>query len=440
MNRITYLFIVLAFFLSQTSFGGIAFSQFGDHSNPANTQGDYRWVVEGFDWGPAVNKVILSLAENTKEAQAAHYQVYANRFLDGVEIPAENASGMRSVVYAYISDEKGNRLEEGKNITLVLGVSPAMPLGSPFQYTRINNRGRNYWVDYRLTIIHTKTGQVWNNPVGKIMPLVDDFDLTGKFSYGNNQYMSYATYTPANIKGKVPLIIWLHGGGEGGYDPTVALLGNRAANYASPEIQILFGGAYVLVPQAPTFWMQGPEGMTRGKDNDVYNEALFALVQEFVSKNPNIDPKRIYVGGCSNGGYMSLKLILEHPDYFAAGYISALAYHNEFITDAQIQKIKSVPMWFIHAKEDPTTIADQTVVPLYHRLKAAGAKNAHFSFYDHVTDITGFYGGDNYRYNAHWSWIYSHSNLARTDFDGSPVMLNGRPVTIMEWLAAQRKK
>lgn len=405
-----------------------------------STGGDYRWVVEGFDWGPAVNKVILSLPESTREAHAAHYQVFANRSLEGVEIPAENASGMRSVVYAYVSDENGNRREEGKHITLVLSVNPSMPLGSPFQYTRINNRGGNYWVDYRLTVIHTQSGQVWNNPVGKIMPLVDDFDLKGKFTYGNNQSMSYAAYAPSPIKGKVPLIIWLHGGGEGGYDPTVALLGNRAANYASPEIQVLFGGAYVLVPQAPTFWMQAAQGMTRGNDNDVYNAALFELIRDYVSKNPNIDPKRIYVGGCSNGGYMALKLILEHPDYFAAGYISALAYSNEFISDAQIQKIKNVPMWFIHAKGDPTTVADQTVVPLYHRLKAAGAKNVFFTFYDHVTDITGFYGGENYRYNAHWSWIYSHANLARTDFDGSPVMVNGRPVTIMEWMAAQRKK
>jgi len=405
-----------------------------------STGGEYRWVVEGFDWGPGVNKVILSLPESTREAHAAHYQVFANRSLEGVEIPADNASGMRSVVYAYVSDENGNRLEEGKHITLVLSVSPVMPLSSPFQYTRINNRGGNYWVDYRLTVIHTKSGQVWNNPVGKIMPLVDDFDLKGKYTYGNNQSMSYAAYAPSPIKGKVPLIIWLHGGGEGGYDPTVALLGNRAANYASPEIQVLFGGAYVLAPQAPTFWMQAAEGMTRGKDNDVYNAALFDLIRDYVSRNPNIDPKRIYVGGCSNGGYMALKLILEHPDYFAAGYISALAYSDEFISDAQIQKIKNVPMWFIHAKGDPTTVADQTVVPLYHRLKAAGAKNVFFTFYDHVTDITGFFGGENYRYNAHWSWVYSHANLARTDFDGSPVMVNGRPVTIMEWMAAQRKK
>jgi poly(3-hydroxybutyrate) depolymerase len=434
------LFILLVALLSHLGLGEfIANAKENDKNSPA-VQGDYSWVVEGFDWGPAVNKVVLSLGEWVKEAKANQYKVYVMRSLDGVDMAPESASGNRSVVYAYVSDEKGNRVEEGNHITLVLSVSPTMPLGSPFQYTRINNRGGNYWVDYKLTVVHTGSGQVWNNPVGKIMPLVDQFDLSKQYKYGDNLSMSYAVYTPSSIKTKAPLIIWLHGGGEGGYDPTVALLGNKAANYASPEIQVLFGGAYVLVPQAPTFWMQAAEGMTRGNENDIYNEALFALIQEYVSNNPNIDPKRIYVGGCSNGGYMSLKLIIEHPEYFAAGYISALAYHNEFISDAQIQKIKNVPMWFVHSKDDPTTVADLTAIPLYNRLKAAGAKNVFFSLYDHVTDITGFYGGNNYRYNGHWSWIYSHANTARTDIDGSPVMLNSRPVTIMEWLAAQKKK
>lgn len=436
MMKKTFFLLAITLFIGQFV---CASNDFSELENKAST-GDYRWVVEGFDWGPAVNKVILSLGETVKNVQANQYQVYATRSLEGVEMAPETASGARSVVYGYVSDENGTRMDEGKHITLVLAVSPVMPLSSPFQYTRINNRGGNYWVDYRLTVIHTKSGQVWNNPVGKIMPLVDDFDLNKKYDYGNNQTMSYAVYSPVNIKGKVPLIIWLHGGGEGGYDPTVALLGNKAANYASPEIQALFGGAYVMVPQAPTFWMQAADGMTRGNVNDIYNEALFALIQEYVANNPNIDPKRIYVGGCSNGGYMSLKLIMEHPDYFAAGYISALAYHNEFISDAQVQKIKNVPIWFIHSQDDPTTVADQTVVPLYKRLKAAGAKNVVFSYYAHVTDVTGFFGGENFRYPGHWSWIYSHANTAKTDFDGSPVLVNGKPVTIMEWMSAQRKK
>jgi predicted peptidase len=304
----------------------------------------------------------------------------------------------------------------------------------------MGNRASNVWIDYGLTVVHAKTGAIWNQEAGRIRPIVDDFDLKGTFTHQNTT-LTYAAFTPKNLTTKAPLIIWLHGGGEGGADPTIALMGNKAFNYASPEIQVLFGeGAFVLAPQTPTFWMNAGEGMTRGQVNDIYNAAVFALIDDFVSKNPLVDASRIYVGGCSNGGYMSLKLILEHPSYFAAGYISALAYNNEFISDAQVQSLKQTPIWFVHAKDDSTTKAAETVLPLYDRLKKAGAKNVVLSLYDTVNDITGFYGGHDFRYNGHWSWIYSHANVARTDKDGSPVLLNGRPVTIMEWTAAQKRK
>lgn len=401
--------------------------------------GKYKLIIDGFDWGPAVSKVILPVDQNPKDLSTTDFEIFVSRSSQAGEIPAAQTSGKRSVVYGYPSDENGNRKEDGNHMTLVLAVSPVNPLGSPIQYLRTGNRGSNVWIDYSMTVVNTKTGNIWNEEAGRIRPIVDEFDLTGKFTHQNTS-LTYAAFSPKTIKEKAPLIIWLHGGGEGGTDPTIAMMGNKAFNYASPEIQVLFDGAFVLIPQTPTFWMQAAEGMTRGQVNDVYNAAVFALIQDYVAKNPKIDPTRIYVGGCSNGGYMSLKLILEHPDYFAAGYISALAYNNEFITDAQVQKIKNVPMWFVHSKDDMTTKPDETIVPLYHRLKQAGAKNVFFTYYDNVTDITGFYGGEDYRYNGHWSWIYSHANVARTDFDGSPVMLNGRPVTIMEWMAAQKKK
>lgn len=407
-----------------------------EHADP-QFAGDYTLVIEGFDWGPAVNKVILNLGETVKTANSSEFAVFASRKSSDGEISAETSSGSRSITYAYVSDAKGNRMESGEFVTLVLGVSPIQAIGSPIQYFR--SKG-NVWIDYKLTVVHTATGKVWDTEKGRVMPLVDQFDLKGKYKHSDSMTLSYASYSPKVAEGKAPLIIWLHGGGEGGFDPTIALLGNRAANYASPEIQQFFGdGAFVLVPQAPTFWMQGADGMTRGQTNDIYNVALMALIKDYVKANPKIDESRIYVGGCSNGGYMSLKLILENPDYFAAGYISALAYNNEFITDAQVQSIKNVPIWFVHSKDDSTTKSDETVVPLYHRLKQAGAKKVFFSYYDNVTDITGFYGGKDYHYPGHWSWIYSHANVARTDFDGSLVKIDGRPVTIMEWLSAQKK-
>ncbi len=401
----------------------------------AKPSGTYKIVVEGFDWGAGVNKVILSLDDTTSKVNAAEYTVYASRKLSTGLIPDQE--NKRDIVTAYVSDEKGEKVKTGKNITLVLSVGPQLPISSPFQYVRIKG---NVWVDYSLTIVHPKTGTVWDTSTGKIMPMIDQFDLTGKYTFSDKLTMSYATFTPKVKKDKAPLIVWLHGGGEGGTDPTVPLLGNKAANYASEGIQAIFEGAYVLSPQCPGAWMHNAQGVgTQGKDNDIYNEGLMALIKDYVKANPGIDPSRIYVGGCSNGGYMALKLIFLHPDYFAAGYISALAYKSEYIPESDIQKIKNVPIWFVHSKDDRTTIPDITVVPVFDRLRKAGAKNVHFTYYDRVNDITNLYGGKGFEYNGHWSWVYLHENLPRTDLDGSLVRINGKPVTIMEWMAAQKK-
>jgi predicted esterase len=398
--------------------------------------GEYQLIIEGFDWGPAASKVILPVSQSAKTADIENYTVTVTRKTDQGNIPASVVSGSREVMFAFVSDENGYPIEEGNHVTLILAVAPYKPLGSPIQYFR--GKG-NVWIDYSLSITNSKSGVVWDKEVGRTIPLLDDFNLNGKYTH-KDITMSYAAFKPESRADKAPLLIWLHGGGEGGTDPSIAAIGNKAVNYVSEEIQSIFDGAYVLVPQAPTFWMNSVKGgYTRGDANDIYNEGLMALIKTYVSNNPGIDTKRIYVGGCSNGGYMSLKLILNHPEYFAAGFISSLAYSSEFITDKQISSIKNVPIWFVQSKDDNTTKPDETVVPVYKRLMAAGATNVHFSYYDHVIDITGQYGGDSYYYNGHWSWVYLHANESHLDYDGSPVKVKGISVNIMQWLSAQSK-
>jgi len=345
-------------------------------------------------------------------------------------------SGEREVLNAYASDENGNINADGKHTTLVLAVSPNKPIASPIQYFRGSG---NNWVDYKLTVINTATQNIWNKEVYRDFPLINQFDLTGKYTH-KDVTMSYASFSPKKSMAKAPLLIWLHGGGEGGTDPLIPIIGNRAANYASEEIQSIFEGAYVLAPQCPGAWMHNKSGSsTHGEEDDIYNEGLMALIENYVNTHPGIDKNRIYLGGCSNGGYMTLKLILKHPSYFTAGFISSLAYQSEYITDDQIASIKNVPLWFVHSKDDKTTLAEKTVIPVYNRLKAAGASDLYFSFYDHVKDITGVYGGDNFSYNGHWSWVYLHANECRLDIDGKPVKVNNIPVNIMQWLSFQKK-
>ena len=402
--------------------------------------GEYVLVVDGYDWGAAVSKVILSMGEPISQVNQDDYSVFVERSTACVELKGEAASGERTIIHAYVSDAHGNLVENGSNVTLVLYVSPLLPLGSALQYTRNAKCRGNIWVDYRVTITDLSNKQVWDTESGRLSKLLDTFDLSGRYVYNDELSMAYAMYVPEKNNEKSPLIIWLHGGGEGGTDPSIPLMANSAANYASEEIQSIFKGAYVLVPQCPGAWMFNTKGvMTHGEEDDAYHVGLMQLIRDFVADHPDIDSDRVYVGGCSNGGYMSLKLILEHPDYFAAAYISALAYQSKYISDEQIESIKDVPIWFVHSADDQTTIPDKTVIPVYKRLIEAGANDVHLSYYDHVVDITGFYGGENYHYEGHWSWIYSHANQCRLDYDGSLVEIDGRSVSIMEWLSEQTK-
>ena len=188
---------------------------------------EYTLVVEGFDWGPAVNKVILELDSPITTVDFKNFMVSVERTHTCVEIPSNQVKGERTVVYAYPSDNKGNRVKEGTFITLVLAVSPNLPLSSPFQYSQKEGCKGNKWVDYKMSITEIKSNKVWNKQKNKLMPLVDEFDLLGKFNYGEGKLLTYASFTPKNKSTKSPLIIWLHGGGEGGTDFTTGHTGKR---------------------------------------------------------------------------------------------------------------------------------------------------------------------------------------------------------------------
>ena len=146
----------------------------------AKPNNPYKFVVEGFDWGAAVNKVILTLDDTTSKVNLTDYIVLAVRKSNIAEIPTDQSSGKREVVTAYISDQNGTKIKTGKFITLVLAVGPQLPISSPIQYFR--GKG-NVWVDYKLSVIQSKTQQVWDTNIGKIMPLVDQFNLIGTYKY-----------------------------------------------------------------------------------------------------------------------------------------------------------------------------------------------------------------------------------------------------------------
>lgn len=417
----------------------------------------YYTITEITDLGPFHMKLILPLGRNVKAnaVKAEGFSVYVElRGGKGEtlllprswERPEEKvpSKGYGIVKRAYPSSRSGERREEGEFVALEMKLQPfglISPLAAP--------NGQNEFVvcDYRITQtaeIPTETeplsGLVFDRCAGDTMRQAEKF-LHGVSSY-EEEPLKYGYFVPQTGGGRRPLLIWLHGAGEGGQDPTVAYAGNKVVNLAGDDIQARFGGAFVLAPQVPTFWMDDGSGQYGRSGKSKYGKALKALIDEFVARNDAvIDANRIYIGGCSNGGFMTMRMVLDYPDFFAAAYPVCEALYDETVSDADIEAIKHLAIWFTHAKDDSVVKPEETVIPTYERLIEAGARNVHFSLFDRVVDLYGLFNDEReepFVYHGHFAWIYALNDDCRLDYDGKPVIADGKELSLMEWLSMQR--
>ena len=274
-----------------------------------------------------------------------------------------------------------------------------------------------YRVEQKKEIKGYKTGFYRQ---GKIVDEEADKFVAAKSKSGVN----YQYFKPVNKDDgkKHPLIIWFHGNGEGGYKDYRNNVSQKLANrgavaFAENKTQKIFGGAYVVAPQADDTWYNN---YTKG-----YIKSVKAMIDEFASEN-NVDKNRIYVFGASAGGYMSFRMMIEYPDYFAAFSTSAAALDKVATsggvatTTQDLMKIRNKPLWMVHAKNDPTISYKNTSKRVYDVLSKY---RAILSSYPNVKI-------DGTEYNGHWSWIYSLRNM--------PV--NNKGEHLFEWMAKQRLK
>lgn len=394
----------------------------------------YHSIIEVMDWGPVVTKLIVDLGEEVSQETLTTdtFEVFVERN-DRRKDVSISSEGYRNVTNIYVSDEDGNSIDGDSNIiVLELEYGPDLTLGYAMNFD-FPGTMRNDWVTSDYTITQVKdagatSDLVINKYSEETRLLVDEFS-TGEATY-DDVTLTYADYAPTDEDQKNPLIIWLHGLGEGGTDPTIALAGNKVVNFITDEVQSMFGGAYVLAPQAPTLWMQGHE--EHGDGSSIYQDALMNLIEDYIADNQDIDPNRVYVGGISNGGYMAMLLIRDNPDYFASSFVAAQALKDELITEEDLNHIAQTPLWMVHTMNDTTVPPQDTVLPTYERLLEVDA-DGHLSMYDNVIDLSGRYTNEDenpHEYNGHNSWIYLYNNHPSTTIDGEEI-------SILEWVAAQ---
>lgn len=185
---------------------------------------------------------------------------------------------------------------------------------------------------------------------GVVDPELDAFGAGA--SHSGLRYRYYApkrSLRPA--RSKAAFVLFLHGGGEGGwsksYDNDLPLLANRGAlAFATNESQQIHKGAYVVAPQAWTRWL--------AEGDDAYTRRPKSLVDEFV-KGHDVDPSRIYVVGPSNDGYLALKLASAYPRFLAADVPVSAAY---VLKDQATGTTRA----HAHRRADPAAALDPDVV------------------------------------------------------------------------------
>lgn len=177
---------------------------------------------------------------------------------------------------------------------------------------------------------------------------------------GGQEY-GYQVYVPRDYTPGMPVILFLHGGGETGTDglvQTETALGGAirrdAADYP----------AVVVFPQCPPGRLWASEDMT--------GMAMRAL--EDTEQVYRTDPDRVYLTGLSRGGQGAWFLAYRNPDRFAALLVIAgrVANTGEQGRDgivpaadgepfaALASKIADIPTWIFHGEIDGTTEVEES--------------------------------------------------------------------------------
>jgi predicted peptidase len=221
------------------------------------------------------------------------------------------------------------------------------------------------------------------------------------FTTANGQTMPYRLFVPdaGARKDRLPLILYLHGGGGVGTDNQKQISGGNTTGthtWTTPEAQRRHP-AFVLAPQlAENRPSQPGRADAWSSSLDTVLEIIAALSREFA-----IDPDRLYVTGQSLGGYGTWEIVSRQPQMFAAA-VPVCGGGDA----ARVVAARTLPIWTFHGAQDPVVPVSESR-ELVAALRRAGSPVK----YTEYADVA---------HNA-WTRAYSEPELA-------------------EWIFSQRRK
>jgi predicted peptidase len=202
-------------------------------------------------------------------------------------------------------------------------------------------------------------------------------------------------YTPDNLAddSKLPLIVFLHGVGERGTDPTLVM------KWSLPRY--LHEGnalsAIVVSPQCPedTKW-------------ELIPERILEFIDSIIETQP-VDTNRVYLTGFSMGGRGTWAVAIDALDKFAAlaPVAGRIPTRDDFLDKVCVLKDK--PIWIFHGAMD-TAVAVENSDTIVQTLRDCGASNLKYTRYDDADH--GQASDRAYSNTELYDWLLQHDTSA----------------------------
>lgn len=202
----------------------------------------------------------------------------------------------------------------------------------------------------------------------------------------NGDTLNYRILYPEhyNRKKKYPLVLFLHGAGERGYD-NEAQLTHGSKLFLDAKNRKKYR-AIVVFPQckpAPDYWAHMVLNAKNGvnyRDFPVMEEPKPSMkrVMELLAKLQNeeaIDSNRLYIMGLSMGGMGTFELLSRMPNTFAAAVPICGGGEPSLVT----RYAKNTPLWIFHGDKDDVVLPEYSR-RMYAALQAAGADVQYMEF------------------------------------------------------------
>ena len=210
-----------------------------------------------------------------------------------------------------------------------------------------------------------------------------------KFAFLEEGRVLYRLYSP-EAKGPRPMILFLHGGGNGGYEGERDNNKHIMADFGPVNFAEKYPDLYVMAPMAVEARrdMRSFNPNVRFEQSDRLNVPGYGWCREYLGQvcdlirrmiaEGKVDEKRVYVTGMSMGGAGTVRAMSVGSDLFAACVPVCPSMSSETFT---ILKSIRRPVWVTSAYIDHTLYRHKYLVDAVMCMRDSGNRDAHLTLF-----------------------------------------------------------